>query len=204
MKRRCEDLPYHAFSPSGGITVACPRCGGAGTVCLERERAKAVFRCGSCRFQEETAASGDSFAQVTGQCPSTGRRFRVFVPREKIRGPKKRVRCPCCGEPVLGEVFPPDRPPVLVLEEVRQGLDPYFHYPLYFQGSFRGKLVWALNREHLRHLIDYLSADLRTVPAGFRKRYKTMRSQADQLPSFMKSAKNREGIVKLLTKLQAR
>ena len=64
--------------------------------------------------------------------------------------------------------------------------------------------MWALNREHLRHLIDYLSADLRTVPAGFRKRYKTMRSQADQLPSFMKSAKNREGIVKLLTKLQAR
>jgi len=89
-------------------------------------------------------------------------------------------------------------------EEVRQGLDPYFNYPLYFQGSFRGKLVWALNREHLRYLIDYLSADLRTVPAGFRKRYKTMRSQADQLPSFMKSAKNREGIVKLLTKLQAR
>ena len=91
MKRRCEDLPYHAFSPSGGITVACPRCGGAGTVCLERERAKAVFRCGSCRFQEETAASGDSFAQVTGQCPSTGRRFRVFVPREKIRDRKSVV-----------------------------------------------------------------------------------------------------------------
>jgi hypothetical protein len=29
-----------------------------------------------------------------------------------------------------------------------------------------------------------------------------MRSQSDTLPAFMKSAKNREGIVKLLTKLR--
>lgn len=103
----------------------------------------------------------------------------------------------------MGEVSPPNRPPALVLGEVRQGRDPYFHYPLYFRGGFRGKPVWALNREHLRYLIDYLSADLRAVPAGHLER-SGMRSQSDRLPAFMKSAKNREGMVKLLTRLQAK
>ena len=60
-----------------------------------------------------------------------------------------------------------------------------------------GKPVWALNREHLAYLIDYLSADLREKPSGSQKK-----TQADHLPTFMKTAKNRERIVKLLKKLQ--
>ena len=53
------------------------------------------------------------------------------------------------------------------------------------------------NREHLAYLIDYLSADLREKPLGRAKK-----TQADHLPAFMKTAKNRERIVKLLKKLQ--
>ena len=74
--------------------------------------------------------------------------------------------------------------------------------PLYFQASFRGKTIWALNREHLQYLIGFLSADIRTVQPDHYKIYKTMRSQSDILPAFMKTAKNRDGIVKLLMKLQ--
>lgn len=80
----------------------------------------------------------------------------------------------------------------------------YFHYPLYFQGSYRGEIVWALNREHLQYLIDYLSADIRTVSFEFYETNGTMRSQSDMLPTFMKTAKNREGIVELLTRLQTK
>ena len=52
-------------------------------------------------------------------------------------------------------------------------------------------------REHLAYLISYLSADLREKPSGSPKK-----TQADHLPTFMKTAKNRERIVKLLKKLQ--
>lgn len=62
----------------------------------------------------------------------------------------------------------------------------------------RGKTVWALNREHLQYLIDYLSADIRAFQP---EDCNSMRSQSDTLPALMKSTKNREGIVKLLTKL---
>lgn len=79
---------------------------------------------------------------------------------------------------------------------------PYFQYALYFQACFRGKTIWALNREHLQYLIDFLSADIRTVQPDFYKIYKTMHSQSDILPTFMKTAKNRDKIVKLLIKLQ--
>ena len=68
---------------------------------------------------------------------------------------------------------------------------------LWFLTSFQGKPVWALNREHLAYLIDYLSADLREKPMGRAKK-----TQADHLPTFMKTAKNRERIVKLLKKMQ--
>lgn len=64
--------------------------------------------------------------------------------------------------------------------------------------------MWALNREHLQYLIDYLSADIRTVPFDFYERYGTMRSQSAMLPAFMKTAKNREGIVKLLIRMQGK
>lgn len=52
------------------------------------------------------------------------------------------------------------------------------------------------------NLIDYLSADIRTVSPDFHETYQTMRSQSDRLPTFMKTAKNRDGIVKLFAKLQ--
>ena len=103
---------------------------------------------------------------------------------------------------MAGEVSAPKGPQALVLEEVRRAEDPYFHYPLYFQGDFRGKKVWALNRQHLDYLIEYLSAELRAVPADYYRRYGTMRTQADHLPAFMKAAKNRKSLVKLLRKLQ--
>lgn len=48
---------------------------------------------------------------------------------------------------------------------------------------FYNKLVWALNREHLHYLMDYLSADLRG------KSFSTY--------TIMKTAKNRKGIVKV-------
>ena len=48
--------------------------------------------------------------------------------------------------------------------------NPIFGLELWFLTSFQGKPVWALNREHLAYLIDYLSADLREKPSGSQKK----------------------------------
>lgn len=188
-----QDVPHHTFSFSSDIVVVCPKCGKPGTVHFNKERGTALFQCESCYMKRETTPCGNFDFEVTAQCTSTGRYFRTPVPAEKIHGQKIRVRCPYCEEFVIGDVSDQRSWRQIVWERSRYAEDPYFHYPLYFQASFKGKTVWALNREHLQYLIDYLSADLR---------YRTMRSQSDTLPTFMKTAKNRDGIVKVLTGLQ--
>ena len=204
MAIRFYDLPYHTFSFWSDMVVVCPKCGKAGIVHFDRERNIALFQCKSCYIKKETIPGGTYAFEVTAQCTSTGKYFRISMPTNKIHGQKIRVKCPYCKESVIGNVSGTINPPYVTLQNIRQAEDPYFHYPFYFQANYRGKIIWALNREHLQYLIDYLTADIRTVPPDFYKTYKTMRSQSDMLPTFMKTAKNRDGIVKLLTKLQAK
>lgn len=200
MVKRFNDVPYHTFSFWTKMVVVCPKCGKTGMVHFDKEHDIALFQCESCYMRRETRPSGNNAFEVTAQCTSTGRYFRVSMPDNKIHGQKIRVKCPYCEEFVIGDVSKEQQN--IVLEDIRHAEDPYFHYPLYFQANYRGKIIWALNREHLQYLIDYLSADIRTVQSDFYETYKTMRSQSDILPAFMKTAKNRDGIVKLLTKLQ--
>lgn len=198
MVKRFKDVPYYTFSTWSDMTVVCPKCGKAGTVRFDKERKIAVFRCDACFAEKEAFSCGDCGFEVTAQCTSTGKYFKTLVSEDKVHGQKLRVKCNFCDEFVIGDVSD-NRSSHLVYADIRRGEDPYFHYPLYFQTSYKGKLIWAINREHLQYLIDYLSADIR-IPQS--DDCTTMRSQSDILPAFMKSAKNREGIVKLLTKLR--
>ena len=81
--------------------------------------------------------------------------------------------------------------------DIENGKEPYLGLELWFLTFLHNKPVWALNREHLAYLIDYLSADLREKPFSIPKK-----TQADHLPTFMKTAKNRERIVKILKDMQ--
>ena len=106
--------------------------------------------------------------------------------------------CPYCGHQTPGRVQQVARGWYTDYGEVRRGREPWFGLELWFLSSFRGRPVWALNREHLAWLINYLGAGLRERPAvGYLGR---MRS--DQLPAFMKTAKNRAGILKCLQRMQ--
>ena len=110
--------------------------------------------------------------------------------------PVLHVACPYCGATMPGKVHKTAEA-FSYGAEIQGGKDPWFGLELWFLTSFQGKPVWALNREHLAYLIGYLSADLREKPSGRQKK-----TQADHLPTFMKTAKNRARIVKLLKKLQ--
>lgn len=202
MTGKFHDVKFGTFSFWTDMVVVCPKCSKAGSVHFEEDRSTAVFQCEVCYTKKETVLCTDYAFEVTAQCISTGKYFRLPIPQNKIHGAKMKVKCPYCEEAVIGNVSDHRDRQSVVFHEIRRAQDPYFHYPLYFQASFRGKTVWALNREHLQYLIDFLSADIRTVPPDYYKINKTMRSQSDMLPAFMKKAKNRERLVKLLVKLQ--
>ena len=202
MVNRFNDVKFNTFSLWADMVVVCPKCEKAGIVHFVQEHHVAIFQCEACYTKKEIIPCGDYAFEVTAQCTSSGKYFRLSMPQNKIHGSKIRVKCPYCQEFVIGNVFDHRDQQHIVLSDIRHAEDPFFHYPLYFQASFRGKTIWALNREHLQYMIDFLSADIRTVQPDYYKIYKTMRSQSDILQAFMKSAKNRDEIVKILMKLQ--
>ncbi|MCI9045299.1 MAG: hypothetical protein HFJ96_07845 [Peptococcaceae bacterium] len=199
--KRTVDRNYFVNSTSAafstGIAVKCPKCQGLGVV--KTDGYKAYFKCPNCATaltKERTNYRCD----VHNQCPKCGRYYRVDIDEEsKQHFPALRVACPFCGHMTAGKVHR-TRQGFTYYSEVQNGREPFFGFELWFLAYLGRKAVWALNREHLNYLIDYLSADLRQKPAG----YFSQHAQADHLPTFMKTAKNRERIVKLLQGMQNR
>lgn len=195
---RIVDEPYFTYSAYSalisGIQVKCPKCHGAGIVTADRDNAR--FRCLSCGHQETCDRTVYRY-DVHNQCKDCGRYYRVDIEEEAGQHfSVLRVSCPYCRAAMSGEVHRTAQA-FSYMAEIKDGKEPWFGLELWFLSSFQGKPVWALNREHLAYLIAYLSADLREKPPGYPKK-----NQADHLPTFMKTAKNRERIVKLLKKMQ--
>ena len=196
--KRIKDEPYFTHSVysafTTGIQVKCPKCYGMGIVTADE--GSAYFKCTNCGYQAEKERTVYRY-DVHNQCKNCGRYYRV-----DIEDPAKQhfsalhVKCPYCGTMMSGEVHKTVEA-FSYATEINKGKEPWFGLELWFLTSFQGKPIWAINGEHLTYLIDYLSAYLREKPMGRRKK-----TQSDHLPTFMKTAKNRERIVKLLEKMQ--
>lgn len=197
--KRVTDAPYYTYSvytaAVSGIRVKCPRCGGLGIVTADESHAS--FICTSCGTSKKKSRTSYRY-DVHNLCEGCGRYYRVDIRDEKQQHSKMlHVACPHCGFRMPGEVHRTAQA-AYYCGEIRNGCEPYFGYELWFLASFDNKPVWAINREHLAYLIDYLSADLREKPTGSG----VLKTQSDQLPTFMKTSKNRARIVKLLEDLQ--
>lgn len=197
--RRIADQKYFTYSAytaiTSGIDVKCPKCLRQGIVTTDSHLA--YFKCASCghtETQDRTVYRYD----VHNHCKNCGRYYRIDITdKKKQHFPVLSVACPFCQTVMSGEVHQTAEA-FAYLGEIQHGCEPYFGFELWFLTSFQNKPVWAINREHLAYLIAYLSADLREKPAG----PKAMRTQADHLPTFMKTAKNRKRLVKLLQNMQ--
>lgn len=195
---RIVDEPYFTYSVYSSLTsdiqVKCPKCHSSGIVTADQDNA--YFRCHSCGYQETRERTVYRY-DIHNQCRNCGRYYRVDIEdKTKQHFSVLSVACPYCGTIMQGEVHKMAEA-YSYTAEIQNGREPYFGLELWFLTSFQEKPVWALNREHLAYLIDYLSADLREKPLDM-----TTKTQADHLPTFMKTAKNRKRIVKLLKKMQ--
>jgi len=82
-------------------------------------------------------------------------------------------------------------------------IDPYFHLPLWLQTACCNHTLWAYNAAHLAFLRAYVTATDRRraerVEAGPRNQLLESR-----LPQWMKTAKNREAVVRGIAVLEGR
>ncbi len=75
-------------------------------------------------------------------------------------------------------------------------IDPYFGLDLWLRISIKENVLWVYNVEHLKYLRDYVSSSLRDDNS--RHKY----AMIANLPKWVKSAKNRDLIVKKLGLLE--
>lgn len=144
------------------------------------------------RFRDEGELVYEFIDEFLVECPRCSKKAQVILAKEyevqKIRlfDPRKLVCLNCShvelsdGKKTIGGT----------------ALDWYFGRPLWLQISCCGNTLWAYNKRHLEFLEKYVSAKLRErVP-------KVNKSVASRLPNWIKSAKNREDVLKAIGKLK--
>ena len=78
-----------------------------------------------------------------------------------------------------------------------------FGYPVWLQSDCCGETLYALNYEHLQFLEDYVSAKIRERGIENKEEfYYRNRTLESRLPQWIKSAKNRERILKTIENLK--
>ncbi len=78
------------------------------------------------------------------------------------------------------------------------------NYELWYATSFRGQRIWARNKQHLSFLISWFSGEIREADvrfAGFEKPHFETRVMVESFPKWMGLAKNRQGVLKCLAKM---
>lgn len=108
----------------------------------------------------------------------------------------RRVSCTAC--PLSGE-----RQSAAPARGRDDSRDPFFRLPLWLQTPCCGKVLWALNEEHLAFLEGFVGAGLRERAADAGTGWAN-RSTASRLPLWVKSAKNRDQVLKGLERLRGR
>lgn len=139
------------------------------------------------RFYDPGATLSHFAASVLVRCPRCeriahfGRGPCTAAEREGGRCRESRVICRSCGL-------------------CRVDTDRYFRPPLWLQTETRHGRLWAYNLEHLDLIRRFVSADLRERAPW----YETGRKMTlvGRLPAWIKSAKNRDEILRAVHRLQ--
>ncbi len=177
------------------ILVRCPKCGGCASFKKNPENGSYLLRCQDCHLTQSWNGLYQK-ATAEGCCTACGRWFRLSLNLGQNGYHFVKVKCPACGKEQIAP---------MVQKNQQAFVDPFCGLELYLKSSYRGKPVWAYNREHLAYLIHYIRAGLREKPqylASDGLYYFVNSGMSQSLPKFMKLSKNREGLLKVLLKLQ--
>lgn len=174
------------------LLVVCPDCGENAVVENEHNYKQATLKCRHCDLQKNALDLVVYKAFVNLYCPICAHPIRYEQGNLKEKPRISNVKCDTCDSQF--QILPKTEKYLNSFPK-EEGLihDPVFGCPYYFQADFKGKLFWARNREHLLEMENYVSSDLRTrLPYRMR--------MVERLPTFIKEAKNREAILKILQK----
>ncbi|MFC7613831.1 hypothetical protein ACFQV2_09915 [Actinokineospora soli] len=181
---RDDDCMQHLHAT--GVQVRCPRCGGRAVASWSR------VTCGGCGYAlADRSPSWPSTSTCTRTAAAAG--AGCGLSSGDVAGGVLPhglpVRCPSCRAVT--------RLPAMALWRGDGGVPRFRGLELWLQIPFRGHVLWAYHEEHL----DFLE---RYVAAAVRERQPNRNSSvASRLPAWIKSAKNRDDILRALARMRA-
>lgn len=182
------------------VYVRCALCDNAGAVSAEWGERQwiASFECADCGLQlSSTRGDWAGPVRLLGRrpCGYCGHKWlrscisQTGWPRDVIKD--TIAACPECGH---NSTVPLE---VHRNHDGVQGIDPHFGMRLLLADSGRHGALWAYNAEHIEALKAYVNATLRERSGNAGNA-----SMFSRLPAWLKSAKNREAVVRRLVKLK--
>lgn len=191
---RFSDENFSKYAFSDKILVCCPKCQKRAEVSFDRETHHKKLFCSNCHYVEK----GDNLTfenRVKRNCDNCGEPILIDI-ETKQKIDTISVKCPSCGQ--TRDYKPSSTAKRLLHKDTGDATDPHYGLPLWLQGDIKGDLFWAYNYEHLNYLKRYVAAKIRERASP------TYMTLIARLPDFIKSAKNREKLLKLMEKLQVK
>jgi len=189
MKKRYKQEYFNYYE---SILIVCPDCGKDAVVKNEYNYKQATLECRHCDLKKSGLDLVVYKAIIKLNCPLCG--HPIHNEQGNLKGMPKNVPVKCDECDSRFDINPKFEK-YLNSNSREEGLiyDRVFGCPYYFQENCKGKLFWARNREHLLEMENYISSDLRTrLPYRMR--------MVEKLPTFIKEAKNRDAILKIVQK----
>ena len=175
--------------------VHCPKCEGRAIV-RKNERGnygEAKLSCPNCHHRQDQPLVYYNMS-VKCFCSNCAEPVRLLIENVSTKKAYVSVKCPACQ---LTQRYQP-RYEKLLANPYASHLptDPFFSLPLWLCGTFKGKIFWAYNYEHLVHIRQYVGAALRIKSAW------THRTMLQKLPAWIVAAKHRPAILKMISRLE--
>lgn len=181
------------------INVKCPKC--ASKAIVRRTFVsewyysdKRILECKNCYYSQKEVAV-KYLAYIDAYCCNNEDKIQ-FQSQLLNEEPKQiKLKCPICSEV---KHYKPriDMVPFVFEIDNSKMYDTNFNVEIWYQKDFGKSIFWAYNQLHIEYLERY-------IKAGLRERNNNGSSNGtmvSRLPKFIKEAKNREKLLKILEK----
>jgi hypothetical protein len=176
--------------------VVCPKCQKDALVTdyNPRFRCNGKLYCGNCHYLENADNRIRYEQLVSMNCANCGRPIAVTIPNNKQKATSLLISCAHCH--MLHKVKPRNEEYLVQYGSNSAVNDPVFNLPLWLQHAVKNDVFWAYNRIHLADIRAYVQATLRE------RQIRSGTTMVERLPNFIKVAKNREAILKIISQLE--
>ena len=186
------------------IFVRCPKCDLQSSV--KRNKVLLECKCGRCYDYSNVFECKNCFYKLeepiyqyvafgNPYCNNCYEKYEFESQPLKEKPDKYNARCPHCN---FQEEWKPKIKKLVLSPKGNDGLvrEQTYNFPLWFQKEINQDIFWVYNKEHIVYLERYIKASLRERNS----KINNSASLVARLPKFVKEAKNREKLLKILEK----